>query len=40
MTFAQSLGFTGTPAFIAGETPLGGAVGYERLKKALDSAGN
>ncbi|EAQ28598.1 27kDa outer membrane protein [Erythrobacter sp. NAP1] len=38
LTFAQSLGFSGTPAFIAGETPFGGAVGYEALKEALDEA--
>jgi len=37
-TFAQSLGFSGTPAFIAVETPLGGAVGYERLKEALSNS--
>lgn len=36
LTFAQSLGFSGTPAFIARQTPLAGAVGYERLKEALD----
>lgn len=39
---ARALGFTGTPAWIAGETPIGGAVGYEKLKQALaatDSAG-
>ncbi len=39
LTFAQSLGFSGTPAFIAGETPFGGAVGYDTLKGALDEAG-
>jgi protein-disulfide isomerase len=38
LTFAQSLGFSGTPAFIAVETPLAGAVGYERLKEALDKS--
>lgn len=38
LTFAQSLGFSGTPAFIAVETPLPGAVGYERLKEALDNS--
>ena len=38
LTFAQSLGFSGTPAFIAVETPLAGAVGYERLKEALDNS--
>jgi protein-disulfide isomerase len=35
---ARALGFTGTPAWIAGKTPLGGAVGYERLKEALAAA--
>lgn len=39
LTFAQTLGFTGTPAFIAGETPFGGAVGYDALKEALEEAG-
>ncbi len=38
LTLAQSLGFSGTPAFIAQETPLPGAVGYERLKEALDNS--
>ena len=38
-TFAQSLGFSGTPAFIAIDTPFSGAVGYERLKEALDKSG-
>ena len=38
LTFAQSLGFSGTPAFIAAETPLAGAVGYEALKEALDNS--
>ncbi len=38
LTFAQSLGFNGTPAFIAVETPLAGAVGYDRLKEALDNS--
>ena len=36
---ARALGFTGTPAWIAGKTPFGGAVGYERLKAALARAG-
>lgn len=35
---ARSLGFTGTPAFIAGTTPFAGAVGFERLKEALDNS--
>lgn len=38
LDFARSLGFTGTPAWIAGEKPFGGAVGYERLKAALAEA--
>jgi len=36
---ARSLGFSGTPAFIAGDTPMAGAVGFEVLKEALDQAG-
>ncbi|MEE4201294.1 DsbA family protein [Erythrobacter sp.] len=36
LTFAQALGFSGTPAFVAGDTTIGGAVGYEKLKEALD----
>lgn len=35
-TLAQELGFSGTPAFIAGNTPFGGAVGYDRLKAAIN----
>ena len=35
-TLARTLGFTGTPAFVAVDTPIGGAVGYERLKAALE----
>ncbi|MEL7197895.1 MAG: DsbA family protein [Pseudomonadota bacterium] len=35
-SFAQTLGFDGTPAWIATGTPLNGAVGYEKLKEALD----
>ena len=35
LDFARSLGFTGTPAWIAGKTPFGGAVGYDKLKAAL-----
>lgn len=37
LTFAQTLGFTGTPAFVAEGTPLAGAVGFDRLKAALDN---
>jgi protein-disulfide isomerase len=36
---ARALGFTGTPAWIAGKKPFGGAVGYEKLKDALAAAG-
>lgn len=36
---ARALGFTGTPAWIAGSKPFGGAVGYERLKQAVAEAG-
>lgn len=35
LELARSLGFTGTPAWIAGRKPIGGAVGYDRLKEAL-----
>ena len=35
VTMARELGFSGTPSFIAGDTPFGGMVGYERLKEAL-----
>lgn len=37
LDLARSLGFTGTPAWIAGDKPIGGAVGYDRLKAALAS---
>lgn len=40
LDYARSLGFSGTPAWIAGDTPFGGAVGYERLKTALAEAGD
>lgn len=35
---ARALGFNGTPAWIAGRKPIGGAVGYDALKEALDEA--
>jgi len=35
LDLARSLGFTGTPAWIAGQKPIGGAVGYGKLKAAL-----
>jgi protein-disulfide isomerase len=38
LDLARALGFSGTPAWIAGSTPFGGAVGYERLKAALGAA--
>jgi protein-disulfide isomerase len=38
LEYAQSLGFTGTPAWIAGNKPFGGAVGYDKLKAALTAA--
>lgn len=41
LDLARSLGFTGTPAWIAGRKPIGGAVGHDALKAALagDEAG-
>lgn len=36
---ARTLGFTGTPAWIAGRKPIGGAVGYDKLKAALAAGG-
>lgn len=38
LEFARELGFSGTPAWVAGSTPFGGAVGYDRLKEALAKA--
>jgi protein-disulfide isomerase len=35
LDLARSLGFDGTPAWIAGRKPIGGAVGYDKLKAAL-----
>ena len=35
LELARALGFTGTPAWIAGRKPIGGAVGYDKLKAAL-----
>lgn len=35
---ARALGFSGTPAWIAGKKPFGGAVGYDKLKAALGQA--
>lgn len=38
LELARALGFTGTPAWIAGRKPIGGAVGYDKLKAALDDS--
>ena len=38
MQMAQTLGFTGTPSWVAGDTVMQGAVGYEALKEALAAA--
>jgi hypothetical protein len=38
LEFARALGFSGTPAWIAGKKPMGGAVGYDKLKAALDES--
>lgn len=35
LELARSLGFSGTPSWVAGRRPIGGAVGYERLKQEL-----
>lgn len=39
LAFARALGFSGTPAWIAGDKTIGGMVGYDALKQALDEAG-
>lgn len=38
IALAQKLGVTGTPAFVVGDRMLGGAVGYDALKKAVAEA--
>lgn len=38
LEYAQALGFTGTPAWVAGDTPMGGMVGYDKLKAVLSEA--
>ena len=40
LDYARALGFTGTPAWVAGKSAFGGAVGYDRLKDALAKAGD
>lgn len=37
-TFAQSLGFDGTPAWVTRNQALSGAIGFEQLKDALEKA--
>ncbi|MEM6474586.1 MAG: DsbA family protein [Pseudomonadota bacterium] len=39
LTFAQSLGFNGTPGWITRSTAIPGYVGYDALKEAIDDAG-
>ena len=36
---ARQIGFTGTPAWVTGDTAIGGAIGYDGLKEAIDEAG-
>jgi len=36
---ARAIGFTGTPAWVTGDKAIGGAVGYDGLKDALETAG-
>ncbi|MEM6857194.1 MAG: DsbA family protein [Pseudomonadota bacterium] len=36
---ARQIGFNGTPAWVTGDAAIGGAVGYEGLKEALEKAG-
>ncbi len=36
---ARQIGFSGTPAWVTGDRAIGGAVGYEGLKEALEEAG-
>jgi predicted DsbA family dithiol-disulfide isomerase len=37
--WARALGFSGTPAWIAGRKPINGAVGYAKLRAALAQGG-
>ncbi len=39
MALAQRLGFSGTPSWVAGDTVIEGAVGYDRLRNALEANG-
>jgi protein-disulfide isomerase len=36
---ARQIGFTGTPAWVTGDKAIGGAVGYETLREAVETAG-
>ena len=36
--FARQLGFNGTPAWVAGDELISGAVGKERLMQAIEAA--
>lgn len=38
LTFAQNLGFSGTPAFVTGDILMPGAVGADRLREAIAEA--
>lgn len=38
-TMARVLGFNGTPGWVAGDTPVNGYIGYERMKAVLNEAG-
>ncbi|TRD11292.1 DsbA family protein [Erythrobacter insulae] len=40
LSLAQALGFSGTPAWVAGDKAIGGMVGYDALKEALDEIGS
>ncbi len=37
-SLARAIGFSGTPAWVVGETALGGAIGYDALKQAIAEA--
>ncbi|MFL0355092.1 DsbA family protein [Erythrobacter sp. GH1-10] len=38
-SLSQSLGFNGTPGWVAGDTLVNGYVGYDRMKETLEEAG-
>ncbi len=40
LSLAQQLGFSGTPAWVTGNTVIGGAVGFDALKEAVEEAGS